>query len=149
MGHFMEPLGPWPGDDKPGIVNLRQIGVWGEELLTVVLEFLPIWSENELFVWAVHQLRQGVHDVSSLRAHTLQCNQWSPLHCLQENKRPVYGAAGPRAQWARPVASADRSPESALEKRTARPSRGPLLQFWDVLFGAMTLLSVSWVSSVL
>lgn len=37
--------------------------MWGEELLIVVLEFLPICSENELFVWAVHQCRQGVHDV--------------------------------------------------------------------------------------
>lgn len=59
----MEPLGPWSGDYKPGIVNLGQIGVWGEELLIVVLEFLPICSENRLFVSAVDKRVQDVNDV--------------------------------------------------------------------------------------
>lgn len=59
----MGPLGPWCGDYKPGIVHLGQIGVWGEELLIVVLEFLPICLKNELFVSAVHKLVQDVHDV--------------------------------------------------------------------------------------
>lgn len=63
MRHFTEPLGPWSGDYKPGIVNLGQIGVWGEELLIVVMEFLPICSENRLFVSAVDKLEQDVNDV--------------------------------------------------------------------------------------
>lgn len=59
----MEPLGPGSGDYKPGIVNLGQIGVWGEELLIVVLEFLPICSKNRPFVLAVDKLGQDVNDV--------------------------------------------------------------------------------------
>lgn len=59
----MEPQGPWSGDYRPGIVNLGQIGVWGEELLIVVLEFLPICPENGLFVSAVDKRVQDVNDV--------------------------------------------------------------------------------------
>lgn len=48
------------GDYKPGTVNLGQIGQWGEELL-IVVEFLPICSQNGLFVSAVDKLVQDVN----------------------------------------------------------------------------------------
>lgn len=50
-------------DYKPGIVNLGQIGVCREELLIVVMEFLPICSKNRLFVSAVDKPVQDVNDV--------------------------------------------------------------------------------------
>lgn len=114
----MGPLGPWSGDYKPGIVYLGQIGVWGEELLIVVLEFLPICLKNELFVSAVHKLARDVHDVFNSWLIMLQCNSEARFIVCARTDAQYTEHTGPQ-RWPCPVARAP--------FRSRRPS-------WRLLF---------------